>query len=155
MPFAMLLGWGERDLVEACEGPTALEEDAALLGGQVLDEQESRMLAGSKVSHFGAGMLATDSGMAALEGWARVVGARCDGLYVAFDLDAIDESEGVCVAMPEPAGISVDTAVRAVRTLAANASIVGFGPTATMTRPGDDLSKTVAAVARIAEAAFS
>ncbi|HYN68768.1 MAG TPA: arginase family protein, partial [Candidatus Eisenbacteria bacterium] len=59
MPFAMLLGRGDADLVDACDGPTVLEEDAALLGGQVLDEQESRMLAASRVSHFGAGMLGT------------------------------------------------------------------------------------------------
>lgn len=80
MPFAMLLGRGEADLVGACDGPTAREDDAALLGGQVLDEAESRMLAASPVAQFGAGMLATDAGMAALAAWARVVGARCDGI---------------------------------------------------------------------------
>ena len=62
MPFAMLLGRGDPDLVVACDGPTATEEDAAILGGQVLDEQESRMLAASRVAHFGAGMLATEAG---------------------------------------------------------------------------------------------
>ena len=60
MPFAMILGRGEPDLLAACDGPSALEEDAALLGGQVLDETESRMLAASRVAHFGAGMLGTD-----------------------------------------------------------------------------------------------
>jgi len=154
MPFAMLLGRGEPDLVAACDGPTAREEDAALLGGQVLDEQESRMLAASAVSHFGAGMLATDAGMAALEGWARVVGVRCDGLYVAFDLDAIDASEGLSVAMPEPAGLSLATAIEAVRVLARAGRIVGFGPTATMPRPELDLRVTVEAVACLTEAAL-
>ena len=51
MPFAMLLGHGDEDLVAACDGPTADARDAALLGGQVLDEQESRMLAASRVAH--------------------------------------------------------------------------------------------------------
>ena len=102
MPFAMLCGRGDPGLVAAVSGPTVKEEDAALLGGQVLDEQESRMLAASPVAFFGAGMLAGAAGLAALETWARVVGERTDGMYIAFDLDAIDASEGVSVAMPEP-----------------------------------------------------
>jgi arginase len=154
MPFAMLLGRGEPDLVRACDGPTAREEDAALLGGQVLDETESRMLAASPVAHFGAGMLATDAGMAALEAWARIVGARCDEIYIAFDLDAIDESEGLSVAMPEPHGLSLATSVRAIETIAAAARIVGFGPTATMPRPELDIRVTVDSVARLAAAAL-
>lgn len=154
MPFAMLLGWGEPDLVGACDGPTAREEDAALLGGQVLDEQESRMQAASRVALFGAGMLATDGGIGALEGWARVVGQRCDGVYIAFDLDALDETEGLSVAMPEPGGLSLETAARAMATIAANARVVGFGPTATMPRPELDVRVNVEAIARLSEAAF-
>jgi len=154
MPFAMLLGWGEPDLVGACDGPTAREDDAALLGGQVLDEQESRMQAASKVALFGAGMLATDAGMAALEGWARVVGARCDGVYIAFDLDALDASEGLSVAMPEPDGLSLATAARAMATIARHAKVVGFGPTATMPRPELDVRVNVEAIATLSQAAF-
>jgi arginase len=154
MPFAMLLGHGEADLVDACDGPTAREEDAALLGGQVLDETESRMLAASPVSHFGAGMLATDAGIAALAAWAKVVGGRCDGVYLAFDLDAIDESEGLSVAMPEPAGLSLATSVRAIETIAANTRVVGFGPTATMPRPDLDVGVNVEAIAVMSQAAF-
>src|SRR3954462_4869796 len=47
MPFAMLCGRGDTDLVRAADGPTVDEAHAALLGGQVLDESESRMLAAS------------------------------------------------------------------------------------------------------------
>ena len=46
------------------------EQDAALLGGQVLDEAESRTIAASRIAHFGAGMLGTPAGIAALAGWA-------------------------------------------------------------------------------------
>lgn len=154
MPFAMLCGRGDPDLVAASSGPSVLEEDAALLGGQVLDEQESRMLAASNVATFGAGMLAGVAGLAALEAWARVVGERCDGLYIAFDLDAIDASEGLSVAMPERGGLSIWTSVVAVRLLAATTNVVGFGATAAMTRPGLDLQKTVDAIAQLAGAAF-
>jgi arginase len=154
MPFAMLLGRGDGDLVTASDGPTALEEDAALLGGQVLDEQESRMLAASRVAHFGAGMLGGDAGQAALAAWATTVGGRCDGLYIAFDLDAIDASEGLSLAMPEPGGISLHTAIASVRALAGAMPVVGLGTTAGMRRDGLDLGVTVDAVARLAEAAF-
>ena len=124
MPFAMLCGRGDQGLVAACSGPSVLEEDAALIGGQVLDEQESRMLAASPVATFGAGMLAGVAGLAALEAWARAVGARCDAMYVAFDLDAIDSSVPLAVAMPERGGLSVWTAVVAQRLLAATNRII-------------------------------
>ncbi|HEX3265738.1 MAG TPA: arginase family protein [Candidatus Limnocylindrales bacterium] len=154
MPFAMLCGRGDPQLVAAVSGPTVKEEDAALLGAQVLDEQESRMLAASPVALFGAGMLGGPAGLAALETWARVVGDRTDGMYVAFDLDAIDLSEGVSVAMPEPKGLSLFTATVALRLLAATNRIVGFGPTATMPRVGVDLAHHADIVAQLTEAAL-
>ena len=79
MPFAMLLGRGAADLVEACDGPSVELRHAALLGGQVLDEAESRWLSASPVAHFGAGMLATSGGMrraACLGGGRRGRGRR-------------------------------------------------------------------------------
>jgi arginase len=154
MPFAMLCGRGDADLVAACSGPTVLEEDAALLGAQILDEQESRMLAASPVAQFGAGMLAGVAGLAALEAWAKVVGGRTEGMYIAFDLDAIDSSEPISVAMPERGGLSVWTAVVAIRLLAATNTIVGFGATATMPRPGLDIMRTADIVSQLAEAAL-
>ena len=154
MPFAMLCGRGDLALVASVSGPTVREEDAALLGGQVLDEQESRMLASSGIAHFGAGMLAGAAGLAALETWARVVGGRTDGMYIAFDLDAIDQSEGIVVAMPEPKGLSLWTATVAIRLLAATNRIVGFGPTATMPRAGADLGRHADIVAQLTEAAL-
>jgi hypothetical protein len=112
------------------------------------------MLAASPVAFFGSGMLAGAAGLAALETWARVVGERTDGMYIAFDLDAIDASEGVSVAMPEPKGLSLWTATIAIRLLAATNRIVGFGPTATMQRPGLDLGRHADMVAQLTEAAL-
>jgi arginase len=154
MPFAMLCGRGDEGLVKASEAPTVLEEDAALIGGQVLDEMESRMLAASPVAHFGAGMLAGVAGLAALEAWARVIADRCDGLYIAFDLDAISAAEQLSVAMPERGGLSVWTSVIAIRLLATHNNVVGFGATAAMPRSGSDLMKTADVVAQLAEAAL-
>jgi arginase family enzyme len=146
--------WASPDLVVAADGPTVDETHAALLGGQVLDEAESRMLAASAVAHFGAGMLATTAGLAALAGWAAAVGRDVDGLYIAFDVDCLDESGGWAVTMPEPGGLSLPTALTAVGTLASAIPVVGFGATAVTIANGDG-PKTVDAIARLVEAAFS
>ncbi|TAK02293.1 MAG: hypothetical protein EPO36_02575 [Chloroflexota bacterium] len=154
MPFAMIVGHGAPDLLAASDAPTVDAGDAALLGGQVLDETESRILAASRVAHFGAGMLGTDAGMAALEAWAGVVARRVDAFYVAFDMDALDAAGDWAVAMPEPNGISLETAVAAVRTVAAAAPVAGFGATAILIGRGGDPERTADATARLAEAAL-
>ena len=154
MPFAMLCGRGDPDLVAACDGPTVMEQDAALFGGQVLDETESRMLASSRVASFGAGMLGTKAGLAAVEGWARSVATRVDGIYIAFDMDCLDGAEGWAVTMPEPDGLALETAVATIRVLAAAMPVVGFGPTGVTLANGDG-PKTAAAAATLAEAAFA
>lgn len=154
MPFAMMVGRGEADLLKAAAAPTVDEADAALLGGQVLDEQESRMLAASRVAHFGAGMLGTEAGMAALGAWARAVARRVDAFYVAFDMDALDGADGWAVTMPEPGGLSLQTAVEAVRTIAGASPIAGFGATAVLIGRGGDPERTADAVATLAEAAL-
>ena len=154
MPFAMLCGWGEADLVTACEGPTVDGRHAALLGGQVLDEPESRMLAASPVAVFGAGMLGTPAGMAALEAWAATTAREVDGLYIAIDHDVLDGDEGWSITMPEPDGLPLATAVAAVRTLAASIPVAGYGAT-TMNFDHGDGAKTIVAATELAVAAFS
>jgi arginase len=155
MPFAMLCGRGPDDLVGACDGPTVEERHAALIGGQVLDETESRMLAASPVAQFGAGMLRTPAGMAALGAWAETVARAVDGLYIAIDHDVLDADEVAwAVTMPEPAGLPLATALEAVRTLAATMPVVGFGATAMNFASGDG-ARTVDASAQLAGAAFA
>ncbi len=155
MPFAMACGRGDPDLVAAVAGPTVDETDAGLFGGQVLDETESRMLAASGVASFGAGMLADDAGRAAVAGWSAAVAGRIDGWYIAVDLDVLDGADGWAVAMPEPDGLALGTAVDAIRVIArSGAPVVGFGATAVMTRAGGDIEKTVDAVAALAAGAL-
>jgi arginase len=155
MPFAMLCGIGDHDLVRASSGPTVFAHDAALVGGQVLDEQESRMLVSHGVAHFGSGMLGTDAGMAALAAWARAMAAVADGLYIAVDMDVLDASGGWAVQMPEPAGLPLDVAVAAVEALAAGgAPVIGFGATGVNLGSGDGPA-TRDAIARLAETALA
>ena len=154
MPFAMLCGRGDPILVAACDGPTVLERHAALLGGQVLDETESRMLASSGVAQFGSGMLATEAGLAALAGWASVVAREVDAIHLAVDMDCLDTGGGWALTTPEPEGLTLDTAVAAIRILAAAIPVAGFGPTG-ITLANGDAEKTADAVAILAEAAFA
>jgi arginase len=154
MPFAMLCGRGEPDLVAACDGPSVEERHAALLGGQVLDEPESRAISASPIAHFGAGMLGTPGGLAALGAWAAAVGDEVDGLYVAIDHDALDADEVAwSVTMPETGGMRLRTAIAAVRVLAAAIPVVGYGATAMSFDRGDG-ERTVEAAAHLAEAAL-
>jgi arginase len=155
MPFAMICGLGDPDLVSACDGPTADPRHAALIGAQVLDETEARMLATTGVAHFGSGMIATPAGIGALGAWAAAVAGEVDGLYIAIDLDVLDAGGNWAVQMPEPDGLSLDTAIAAVTTLAAAAPIAGFGATAVNLERGGDAERTADAVAALAEAALA
>jgi arginase len=153
MPFAMICGRGDPDLVAASGGPTIRAEDAALLGGQILNETESRILAASRIAHFGSGMLADDAGMAAFGAWTRAVSGRVDGVYVAFDMDCLDAAGGWAVTMPEPNGLALETVTKAVGILAGAMPVVGFGATG-ITLANGDAAATSDAVAAVAAAAF-
>jgi arginase family enzyme len=99
-------------------------------------------------------MLGTDAGLAALDGWARTVAGRVDAFYVAFDLDALDAAGDWALAMPEPNGIGLETALAAVRTIAAAGPVIGFGATAILIGRGGDPDRTLDAVVRLADAAL-
>ena len=118
------------------DGPTVDEEDAALFGGQVLDEPESRMLAASRVAHFGAGMLRTPAGLAALGAWA----ARSAAMSTACTSPSTTMS-----SMPRAAGRSrcrnrrplAGDRGRDRAHLAAAIPVVGYGATAMNFAHGD------------------
>ncbi len=78
---------------------------------------------------------------------------RVDGVYIAFDTDCLDASGRWAVTMPEPDGLSLETAMTAIGVLAAAMPVVGFGPT-TINLANGDGEKTVDAVARLAEVAL-
>jgi arginase len=156
MPFALLLGRGDPGLVAAAEGPAVDLHHAALIGGQVLDEAESRWLSGSAVAHFGAGMLATAAGLDALRAWADAISAEVDGLYVAIDHDVLDADEAPwALTMPESGGIRAERAVEIVRTVAAAMPVVGYGATTMNFRVSGDADRTVDVAARLAIAALA
>lgn len=153
MPFAMICGRGDPDLVAAADGPTVDEDAALLLGGQVLDEPESRALAASRVTHLGAGMLGTPGGQAALRGWADAVAGRLAGIYIAVDMDCLDGSDGWAVTFPEPDGLSLETVTLSIRALAGAMPVVGVGATG-ITLANGDVPRMVDAVAALTEAAL-
>ncbi len=153
MPFALARGRGDAGLVAASGGGVAADEDCALLGGQALEAEEAFMLTSSGVAHFGSGMLATSAGMAAFLAWSSVVRERVDGFYVAFDVDALDASSNIAVTLPEPGGLSLETATAAVRALAGIGPVLGIGFT-TISLGNGDSDRTTDAVASLAIAAL-
>jgi arginase family enzyme len=156
MPFALLLGRGDPELVAAADGPTVDLGHATLIGGQVLDEPESRWLSASPVAHFGAGMLRSPAGLAALSGWAEAVARDVDGIYVAVDHDVLDADEAPwAVTMPEAGGLPFDRAVDVVRIIAAAMPVIGYGATTMNFRVAGDADRTVAAAVRLATAALT
>lgn len=148
MPFAMACGRGDADLLAACDAPTVREEDCALLGGQMLDEEEAHRLAESRIAHFGPGMLSTEAGLAALSAWATIVGRSVDGFYIALDHDCLDALGGWAVTLPEPDGMSLQTAIAAIGVLADAAPILGYGAS-TISLGNGDAERTVEAAAAL------
>ena len=153
MPFAMACGRGDADLLAACGAPTVREEDCALLGGQMLDEEEARRLAASRIAHFGPGMLATEAGLGALSAWATIVARSVDGIYIAVDHDCLDAAGGWAVTMPEPNGMSLQTVIAAIGVLAKAAPVLGYGAT-TISLGNGDADRTVDAAAALVAAAL-
>jgi arginase len=155
MPFAMLLGRGADDLVRAAQGPSVETAHAALVGGQVLDEAESRWLSSSPVAHFGAGMLRSPAGMAAVRAWAGRIATEVDGLYIAVDHDVLDADEAPwAVTMPEAGGVPAGLAIELVGMLASAMPVVGYGATAMNFRIGGDAERTIDVAGRLAVAAL-
>ena len=115
------------------------------------------MLAASGVAQFGAGMLADHAGSGGrCAAGPRRSPAASTRWYVAFDMDALDEAGGWAVMMPEPDGLSLETALEAVRiaggerarSSASARPRSGSGRAAIRTRTTD-------AVAALAEAALA
>ena len=157
MPFAMACGRGDATLVAAAEGPSVRELDAGLFGGQVLDETESRMLAASGVAQFGPGMLARPRRSGGRRGLGGRVSAPRSTPGTSRSTWTRSTRPGRwAIAMPEPDGLSLETAVATVRAIATSgAPVIGFGATAVMERDGADLHGTVDAIAALTEAALA
>ena len=129
MPLALACGRGDEDLIDSFGGPAVPEWACAHLGGQALDESEARALASSQVAHFGTGMLSTPAGLAAFSAWVAATAPRVCGFYVAFDVDVLDGSGGLSVALPEEHGMTAATAAAVLDELAGQTQIMGMGIT--------------------------
>jgi arginase family enzyme len=145
-PLALACGRGDPLLVEASGGGSVPEAACAHLGGQAMDEGEARLLAASEVAHFGSGMLSTGAGLAAFSAWLDAVVRDVHGVYVAFDMDVLDESAGSAVALPEPNGMPLATAREVLEVAAARSTLVGIGLTTLTLAQGDPALATAAAV---------
>jgi arginase family enzyme len=108
-------------------------EDVALIGARNLDPPEEEFI---ERSRLGLGAKAVDPAL-----------GGADGVYVAVDFDAIDESE-VASFMPEPGGISVSDVEQVLLHARGKTPIFGVGFSG-LTRD----ERNLPALARLAEAA--
>jgi arginase len=145
-PLALACGRGDPRLVEASGGGAVPEAACAHLGGQAMDEAEGRLLASSEVAQFGTGMLGTEAGLAALCAWLDVIARDVQGVYIAFDMDVLDASGGLSVALPESDGMPLIIARRAVAAVAERTTLVGIGLTTLSLAHGDPQLATSAAL---------
>ena len=122
MPLRMLL-----------DSETVASANAALVGARNLDPPEREFIAASGVR---TGLEEID---AALEG--------VESAYVAFDFDVLDPAEEADSFMPEPGGLMLAEAERALARIAAHRRVAGAGFTA-FTRS----DRNAAAIARLASA---
>ena len=108
------------------------------------------------MAQFGPGMLADDAGLAALErlGARSSAPASMAGTSPSTSMRSMPAG-GWSLAMSEPDGLALETAVAAVATIAASGPVLGFGATAAMVQPDIDLDPTVDAIAALAAAALA
>jgi arginase len=113
MPLRMLLDAG-----------TVAVGDTVIVGARSLDPPEEAYL--------------SETGLpTGPDGIERAL-AGVDAVYVAFDADVLDPSEGVPVWLPEPGGLSVAVAEQLLRRIAGLCPVAGLGFTGLA--PSEDVS---------------
>jgi hypothetical protein len=150
MPFAMLCGRGDPDLVSAADGPS-VDKRTPLLGDRC-STRPSREIAASRIAHLGPGCSHAGRHRRPRR-WALRSGARSTR-STSRSTWLPRRSGGWALTMPETGGLSLPSALAAVRTLASAIPVAGFGATAVTLANGDG-PKTVDAIAQLAEAAFA
>ena len=155
MPFAMLCGRGDPDLVarrRRPDGHGAGRRAVRRAGARRGRSRGRSRRRGSRIS--APGCSGRRPGIAALDGWAAAVGREVDAIYLAFDLDCLDVVRRLGADDAETGGLSLQTALAAGPDARLGDPGGGFGATAVTLANGDG-PKTVDAIAQLAEAAFA
>ncbi len=114
MPLAMLVGRGDRQLLQALDLRPIAEEDVILTDARDLDPLESIALRGSQVRHL---LKVSELLTAPLPGRP---------LYIHLDTDVIDPAEMPGLGYPAPAGPPLETVEAALRRVARDGRPVGI-----------------------------
>ncbi len=126
MPLAALLGLGHPLLVNAggLQGRKLEAGDVALVGARSIDPGEALFLAQHPELRVAPARTIREAGLLPalrpLLEWAR----QLDGLYLSFDLDAVDPSDAPGVTTPVRGGLSAAEGVETVRLFAATGKVV-------------------------------
>ena len=128
MPLAALCGLGDQRLVQLWEEATPVIDPGhvAILGARDLDEGEKRNLSQAGVMVMGMEQVDRLGLVACMEKALERVTADVDGLYLSFDMDAMDPRHAPGVGTPVPGGLTYREAHLICELVAETGKLVGM-----------------------------
>jgi arginase len=121
MPLRSMLGEGDSEIVQ--QGFSQLEQKQIILAGlRELDESERAFLAQHKIARVSVENLQNNPNMLASKTHSR-------NIYIHFDLDVLVPSEFDGTRYPTPNGMTLETVIDVIQSLAGAYNIVGFALT--------------------------
>ena len=128
MPLAALCGLGDPRLTSLCdETPPVIDPSrVAVIGARDLDPGERVNLRSAGVLVLGMEQVDRIGMVAALEKAIERVSRDVDGIYLSFDLDALDPRDAPGVGTPAPGGLTYREARLACEVIAETGSLIGM-----------------------------
>jgi arginase len=128
MPLAALAGLGDARLVKLWDEPTPVIDPAhiAILGARDLDPGEKRNLREAGVMVMSMEQVDRFGMTATMEQAIERVGSDVDGIYLSFDVDALDPLYAPGVGTSVPGGLTQREAHLACELLAESKKLVGM-----------------------------
>jgi arginase len=127
MPLAALCGLGDPRLTELAGGRPAVDPGrVAIIGARDLDPGEKVNLREAGVLVLGMEQIDRMGMLAAVEKAIEHVSRDADGIYLSFDMDALDPRHAPGVGTPVPAGLTQREAHLACELLAETGKLVGM-----------------------------
>jgi arginase len=128
MPLSALCGLGDKRLTQLWNEPPPVVDPArvAVIGARDLDPGEKANLRRAGVMVMGMEQIDRLGMATAVEKAIEHVSAGADGLYLSFDMDAMDPDHAPGVGTPVPAGLSQREAHLACELIGGTGKLVGM-----------------------------
>ena len=124
MPLAVLLGHGNRSLVDIADGARLLPQHVCVIGVRSYEDEEATFLERLGVRVFPMAEVATRGFDAVMQEALAIVGNGTAGFGVTLDLDALDPRDAPGVGTPVLGGLNANDVAGALARLHAHPSLV-------------------------------